>query len=116
VILGYEDFYAIHDQQPGPDGTRPLRVGGTVIFPTPGYSARLERFEGNPGINPMILPLVLVVRRPDQETQPEVVTPVEIPEFTVDARPGQYTEVHFRLDGGDPDDEPPPVIPVQTPS
>jgi hypothetical protein len=60
-VMSYEDFYAIHDHMPGADGA--LRVGGTVVFRTGGWSAQLRLHEKQrpTGINPFILYVDLII-------------------------------------------------------
>jgi hypothetical protein len=111
IVDHYEDFYASHDHMPGSD--RALKVTGTVVFRTGGCTAELREHEGNPGINPLMLTLDLVLTAPPEGTAvPEVLTPVSV-EWSVDDPPTEYRQVQFKVVGTD--DEPPPVIDVEHP-
>ncbi len=108
----YENFYASHDHMPGRN--RAMRVTGTVVFTTDGWSCGLRRTEGNTGINPRMLSLDLLLDPPDPAAGvPEVLTPRDI-EWAEDDVSQEYDEVQFRVVGGT-DEEPPPVIPVEHP-
>jgi hypothetical protein len=110
-VHAYEDFYASHNHMPGSD--RALRVTGTVVFVTGGWSCELRETEGNTGINPEMLSLDLVITPPaDGVAVPEVLTPVQV-EWSIDDPQTEYRQVQFRVVGTD--DEPPPVIDVQHP-
>lgn len=107
----YEDFYASHDHMPG--SGRTMRVTGTVVFATGGWSAELKATEGNTGINTAMLSLDLVLTAPAEGTAvTEVLTPCAV-EWTADDPPIEYTEVQFQVVGSE--DEPPPPIPVDHP-
>jgi hypothetical protein len=108
MIHGYQDFKAVHDLMPGTG--LPLRVDGICVFTNTGFGARLEEFEGNPGINPQMLTLSLTIDEPDPGTAVnEVLTPVPVHyEKNTDV---EYKEVAFRVRGSD--DEPPPSISVE---
>lgn len=112
MIHEYRDFYAIQNMMPG--AAHPLRVGGVVVFRTSGYTCRLERYEGNPGINPFILNLTLAIEGPDAGQQVlDVLTPCELEEYRIEQPSLEYTHVTFHVDR--PDVEPPPSIPVERP-
>ena len=107
----YKDFYASHDHMPGSDRT--LRVTGTVVFRTGGWSACLEETDGNTGINPKMLVLNLVITPPEEgAVTTDALTPVEV-EWSVDDPQIEYEQVEFRVVGSD--DDPPPVIDVVHP-
>ncbi|MBA3618026.1 MAG: hypothetical protein H0W56_00210 [Acidothermales bacterium] len=110
-VHAYKDFYASHDHMPGRN--RALRVTGTVVFTTGGWSCNLRRTEGNTGINPRMLSLDLLLDPPDPAAGvPKVLTPCDI-EWTEDEVSEEYNEVRFRVVGAE--EEPPPVIPVEHP-
>lgn len=110
-VHAYEDFYASHNHMPGSDRT--MRVTGTVVFLTGGWSCELRPTEGNTGINPQMLSLDLVLQSPPEGSAvPEVLTPCAV-EWSVDDPPIEYQQVQFRVIGTD--DEPPPVIDVDHP-
>ncbi|HEV2815328.1 MAG TPA: hypothetical protein VGW10_18880 [Solirubrobacteraceae bacterium] len=111
VVDHYEDFYASHDHMPG--SSRTMRVKGTVVFARGGATAELREHEGNPGINPQMLPLDLVLTPPgyDAPTTPAL-HPVPV-EWSVDDPSIEYRQVQFFVVGTD--DEPPPVIDVEHP-
>jgi hypothetical protein len=96
--LSYMDFYSHCDHMPG--SARVLRVGGTVRYPSEGWTAILRATDGNTGVNPRMLHLDLVVTPPSGDTP--VTRPVpEIPldEFQIDAPAIEYEEVEFHLVG-----------------
>ena len=107
----YQDFHASHDHMPG--GAKTMRVTGTVVFVTSGWSCNLREREGNTGINPQMLSLELVLT-PPREGEPvlEVLTPCPV-EWSVDDPAFEYQQVRFTVNT---DDEPPPVIGVDHPS
>jgi hypothetical protein len=105
----YRDFYAICDHMPGKD--RVLRVGGTVICPTTGWSARLEPTEGNTGINQFMLHLDLVVTPPAPDTPVIEVRTPESAEWRQSPPALEYTDVEFHRSDADP----PPTIKVEHP-
>lgn len=111
VVDHYEDFYASHNHMPGSD--RAVNVTGCVVFRTGGCSAELRSHEGNPGVNPQMLRLDLVITPPPDGTAvTEVLTPVPV-EWS-DADPQiEYLQVQFDVVGTD--DEPPPIIDVEHP-
>jgi len=112
-VHAYENFYASHDHMPGRNRT--MRVSGTVVFATGGWSCDLRRTEGNTGINPRMLSLDLLLDPPDPGTGvPEVLSPCNV-EWTEDDVSEEYEEVEFRIVGGTDEEEPPPVIPVEHP-
>jgi hypothetical protein len=106
----YQDFYASHDHMPGKAGT--MRVTGTVVFATSGWSCDLREREANTGINTEVLGLELLLT-PPAEGQPvlEVLTPCAV-EWSVDDPPYEYREVRFTVNT---DDDPPPAIGVDHP-
>ncbi len=111
-VHAYEDFYASHDHMPGSDRT--LRVTGTVVFRTGGWSACLQPTEGNTAINPQMLSLNLVITPPDEgAVTTDALTPVDV-QWSVDDPQTEYEQVQFRVLGS-PDDDPPPVIDVVHP-
>jgi hypothetical protein len=109
--LGYQDFYAICNHMPGAE--RVLRVGGTVVAPTNGWTAELEEYSGQPSPNQFLLQLTLRVRVPTGPVL-EVLTPIELEEFRIEDPPIEYTQVEFHVEGAS-DIEPPPVIEVEHP-
>jgi hypothetical protein len=115
-VLEYKDFYAIHDHMPG--GDHSLRVGGTVVFRTSGWSAELRPLKktGPTGINPLIFYLELVLTPPPDGTAvSEVITPFDLPEFRYADTTLDYNEVQFKVVGS-PDEEPvPDLLKVQHP-
>ena len=116
AVHEYQDFYAIHNHQPGSD--RALRVGGTVVFRTGGWAAELHAHErgGTGGINPTLLELDLVLTAPPEgDAVPEVLTPVELAEFRLENPAIEHTQVYFHLVGGDDAEDPPPPIDVEHP-
>jgi hypothetical protein len=106
-VQAYEGFYANCDHMPGAE--RVLRVGGTVVFRTTGWSARLKRTEGNTGSNPFMLHLDLVLTPP--EDGGDALTPYELEEWTEAPPTSEYDEVEFHVVGSD--DEPPPILKVE---
>ena len=104
----YQDFYAICDHMPG--ATRSLRVGGTVVFRTSGWSARLERHQkaGPTGINPFILYVDLIITPPKGGTVTKALTPVQLDELPINEPELEYLEVQFVVLGAD-DDAPRPL-------
>lgn len=110
-VHAYEDFYASHDHMPG--SSRTMRVTGTVVFATGGWSAKLRATEGNTGINQAILGLDLVLDAPSEGTGvTEVLTPCPV-EWSADDPSIEYQEVEFRVVGST--DEPPPRLKVVHP-
>ncbi|MEA2190483.1 MAG: hypothetical protein QOI73_604 [Solirubrobacteraceae bacterium] len=118
-VQAYEDFFASHDHMPG--GERALRVSGTVVFRTSGWSAFLETTEGNVGINPEILGLDLVLTPPQEgavtthePTPDEVEWSIDYPaDPAAQAIVSEYSQVQFRVVGSE--DDPPPVLDVAHP-
>jgi hypothetical protein len=113
-VMSYEDFYAIHDHMPGADGA--LRVGGTLVFRTGGWSAQLRLHEKQrpTGINPFILYVDLIITPPPTGSAvPQVLTPVELPELRLENVSLEYQEVQFKVVGAD--EEPPEKLEVQHP-
>jgi hypothetical protein len=106
----YEDFFAICDHEPGAE--RVIRVGGTIVFMESGWSARLKEFEGNPGINPFLLHLDLVLEVPTPPTA-DVIVRFELPEWRQAPPLREYDQVEFHLVGHDGD--PPPILKVSHP-
>jgi hypothetical protein len=107
----YEDFYASHNHMPGSD--RAIKVTGTVVFRTGGYSAKLCPKEGNTGINPQMLALELEIDPPSEGAPTtDALTPVAV-EWSADDPPIEYQQVQFFVVGTD--DEPPPVLGVEHP-
>ncbi len=96
-----------------PGSARTMRVTGTVVFRTGGWSCSLRPTEGNTGINTRMLSLDLVLQRPDGDAVPEVLTPCDV-EWSADDPAIEYEQVQFRVVGGT-DDDPPPVIDVEHP-
>jgi len=110
-VHAYEDFYASHDHMPRSDRT--LRVSGTVVFTTSGWSCSLRQTEGNTGINPTMLSLDLLLTEPPPDTPVmDVLTPCPV-EWSVDDPAIEYQQVQFRVRGSE--DEPPPTIEVVHP-
>jgi len=113
-VQDYEGFYAIHNHMPG--GDHALRVGGTVVFSTGGWSAALRAHEsdGPTGINPFILYLELVLEPPGESTNvPQALTPVPLEEFKLEQPTLEYREVQFIIVGSD--DEAPDRLQVEHP-
>jgi hypothetical protein len=101
-IVEYEDFYANCDHMPGAD--RVLRVGGTVVCPTSGWSARIRPHQqhGTGPINPLLLELDLTVTGPaDGEVVLEVLTPIQPEEYRIEDPAIEYQQVVFHLVGRD---------------
>ncbi len=111
MIHEYKDFYAFQNEMP-PE-KHPLRVGGTVVFSSDDYSARLEERGENSGFNTSILHLDLVVTPPGGGAA-DVITDFPLPELVIDEPAFRYEEVEFHLVGIDGD--PPPRIPVERPT
>jgi hypothetical protein len=81
-VHAYEDFYASHNHMPG--SGRTMRVTGTVVFLTGGWSCALRETAGNTGINPEMLGLDLELEPPPEGAAvPEVLTPCAV-EWSVD--------------------------------
>jgi len=74
-----------------PGADRVLRVNGTGVFPTTGWSAKLRNLEGNAGINPKMLRLELEVTEPAFGN--EVITEQPIHEYAMSDPPIEYAEV-----------------------
>lgn len=111
-VHAYEDFYASHNHMPGSSGA--LRVTGTVVFRTSGWSCSLRETEGNTGINPMMLGLDLILTEPSPDTVvTDVLTPCPV-EWSVDDPSIEYEQVQFTVRGSD--DEPPPILDVEHPT
>lgn len=111
AIQTYEDFYASHDHMPG--SARTMRVTGTVVFATGGWSAKLCATEGNTGINPEMLSLDLVLEGPpDAGAVTDVLTRCPVA-WSVDDPPIEYQHVQFRVVGTE--DDPPEAIDVDHP-
>jgi hypothetical protein len=106
-VHAYEGFYANCDHMPGAE--RAIRVGGTVVFRTTGWSASLKRTEGNTGINPHMLHLDLVLVPPDGGGG-EAITSYELPEWKEAPPAAEYDEVEFHVQGSD--DDRPPILKV----
>ncbi|MDQ2631879.1 MAG: hypothetical protein M3Y75_13035 [Actinomycetota bacterium] len=107
--LEYQGFYAICDHMPGAD--RVLRIGGTVVAPTGGWTAVLEEDDGLPPVNQFLLKLKLVVTEP-QDAATEVITPIELNEHRIEDPSIEYDEVEFVFEGPD-DIEGPAMIKVE---
>ena len=111
-VHAYEDFYASHDHMPGKGGS--MRVTGTVLFVTSGYSCDLTETQGNTGINPQMLSLDLHLKSPPEGAiVQEVITPCPV-EWSVDDPEIEYQQVTFVV-VGDTGDEAPPIIDVDHP-
>ena len=107
----YKNFYASHNHMPG--SSRSLRVSGTVVFITGGWSCSLRATEGNAGINPQMLGLDLVLEAPEPGTMVlEVLTPCEVA-WNVDDPDIDYRQISFRVIGSE--DEPPPILDIDHP-
>lgn len=93
-VIAYKDFYAHCDHMPGKD--RVLRVGGVVECPTDGWSAKLVRHErsGPPPFSPLTLELDLVLEEPQGEAS-EVITDIEVEEFSIKDPSFDYHDVHI---------------------
>jgi hypothetical protein len=106
----YENWFAICNHMPGREPA--IRVGGTVICPTTGWSVQLKQTEGNTGINPLMLHLDLIVTPPPPGTPvQEVLTPEEV-EWREAPPALEYEEVEFRRS----DSDPPPIMKVDHPT
>jgi hypothetical protein len=111
AVNAYEDFEAIHDHMPGSEHV--LRVTGTVVFATSGWSCELRETSGNNGINQLMLSLDLVLEGPPEgSTVSEVLTPCPV-EWQTDNPAIDYKQVQFHVNTDDP---PPPVIDVIHPT
>jgi len=102
-IVQFNDFYAICDHMPSDE--KVLRAGGTVVFPTTGWSVELKKHQrsGPPPISPHTFELDLKITPPPPDA---TVTRVETPEkveFRVDARSSEYYDAYFHLVGIDGD-------------
>jgi hypothetical protein len=108
----YKDFYASCDDMEGADHV--FRTGGTLVFPTSGWSARIgpHRQHGTGPINPRLLELDLTVTEPgDGDEVLDVITPLELKEYRIEDPAIEYQQVHFHLVGRD-DEEGPGTIEV----
>jgi len=106
----YREFYAICNHMPGAD--RVLRVGGTVVFPTSGWSAEITAHEhqGAPPFNPRVLELDLTVTAPaDGVVVTRAETSLELEEYRVEDPALEYEQVHFYLVGREGEDGPGPI-------
>lgn len=98
----YKDFYASCNDMPGADQV--FRTGGTVVFPTSGWSARIGRHEqhGTGPINPLLLELDLTVTEPGNGDEVlDVITPLELEEYRIEDPAIEYQQVVFHLIGRD---------------
>lgn len=79
-VIEYKDFYAHCNHMPGSELV--LRVGGTVVCPTDGWSAKLVPHErtGPAPFNPFLLELDLVLTEPTGGAG-EVITDVKVEEY-----------------------------------
>ena len=115
-ILEYKGFYAIQNKT---GSNRALRVGGTVVFRTGGWKARLERDNRPPiPISPLSPKFVLVVTAPTGNVTKQI-DEVELEEYRDEHPSHEYYEVLFSVrneDGSSSDDEPPPRILVAHPN
>lgn len=85
-----------------------MRVTGTVVFRTGGWSCSLR--ECNPGINPQMLCLELLFQPPAPgEPVTDALTPCSV-EWAVDDPAIEYQQVQFRINT---EDEPPATIDVE---
>ena len=115
-IYEYKDFYAI---QPtfGPD--RALRIGGTVVFRSGGWKARLKRDESGPiPISPHSPRFSLVVTKPTDGATDQL-EEVKLDEYR-DENPSHefLTMVLFNVrdeEGNPTDYEPPPRLLLEHP-
>jgi hypothetical protein len=94
--LEYQAFYAVCDHMPGAD--RVLRVGGTVVAPTGGWTATLEEDDGLPPVNQLLLKLKLVITEPEGGAT-DVITPIELDEHRIEDPAIEYDEVEFVFEG-----------------
>ena len=108
-VTSYEGFHASRD-----DASRALSVAGTVVFCTSGWSARLRRHDGPPGVDPLVLELELVIDPPPADAMVlQMLTPVDLGPLRVpDPSPG-YREIRFRVVGSE--DDPPAKLDVRQP-
>jgi hypothetical protein len=110
-VTSYEGFYASLDHMPG---GRALRVGGTVVFCTSGWSAELRRHEGPSGIDPFVLYLELVIEPPPPDAMVlQVLTPIELGELRVSNPTQEYRVIRFTVVGSE--DDPPERLEVRQP-
>jgi hypothetical protein len=109
--LGYQDFYAICNHNSDED--RVLRIGGTVIAPNPGWTAELEEYRGLPPVVQTLFKVKLVVTESNGNV-PQVITPIELPEYRVENPVLEYSQVEFVFEGPD-DIEGPGAIEVEHP-
>jgi hypothetical protein len=115
-VMSYEGFYAIHDDMPG--GDRALRVGGTVVFRTGGWSAKLRPHEkkGPTGINPYIFYVDLVLTPPAEGTGvTQALERFDLPELRVEHATLEYQEVHFIVVGSSEEEPRPETLEVEHP-
>jgi hypothetical protein len=94
--IEYEGFYAICDHMPGKE--RALRIGGTVVVPTTGWTARIDPYEGLPPVTPFLLELNLTVTAPEHAGE-DVVTRIELDEEQLKPPPLEFAEVQFNFTG-----------------
>lgn len=93
--IEYKDFYAICNHMPGDD--RVLRVGGTLVFPTSGWSAELDLAKQK-GINPLLLEFDLTVSAPpDGKAIEDVLTRFDLEEYRIEEPALEYQQVEFHL-------------------
>lgn len=115
-ILEYKDFYAIQNKT---GSNRALRVGGTVVFRTGGWKARLERDHGPPiPISPLSPAFVLVVTPPSGNVTDQL-DEVELEEYREENPGHEYYEVLFSVrddKGNSLDEQQPPRLRVQHPN
>jgi hypothetical protein len=111
-VRGYKDFYAHCDHMPGSEPA--LRVGGKVVCPTDGWSAKLRPHQrsGPPPFNPLSLELDLVLEEPGDGAA-EVITEIDVEEYRIDEPVFDYHDV-FIFGDGQHGDGPGDVVVVHT--
>jgi hypothetical protein len=92
-VIEYKDFYANCNHMPG--AKRALRVGGTAVCPTSGWTATLRAHErtGPPPVSALTLELDLVLEEP--EFGNDIVTPVQADEYLIEDPTIDYHDVYI---------------------
>jgi hypothetical protein len=87
-ILGFQDWAAWVNRQPPPPDS--MHVSGTVLLPSPGYLARLERL-GDVGADQQTMVLSLLIE-PRPGAWPDEPTPHDV-SYSIDDYDGDHTSV-----------------------